>query len=67
MEWKTHLKYFVVLLHFGGGAAKVYDSCLAPSWLYLLSDCQVYGKTEFTTYKRAEAKTDSDNHSSLCV
>jgi len=67
MEWKTHLKYSVFLLHFGGVAAKVYDSGLAPSWLYLLWDRQVSGKTGYTTYEGAETKTDSDNHSSLCV
>jgi hypothetical protein len=67
MGWNgRHLKYFIFLLHFGGVAAKVYDG-LARSWLYLLWDRQVSGKTRYTTYEGAGTKTDSDNHSSLCV
>jgi hypothetical protein len=67
MEWKTHLKYFILLLHFEGVAAKVYDCGLAASWLYLLWDRQVSGKTGCTTSEGEGTKTDSDNHSSLCV
>lgn len=67
MEWKTHLKYFIFLLHFGGVAAVVYDRGLAPSWLYLLEDHQVSGKTGYTTYEGAGTKTDSDNQSLIFV
>lgn len=63
MEWKTHFKYFIFLLHFGGVAAKVYNSGLAPSWLYLLWDHQVSGKTGYT----GEAGTQTQIITHLCV
>jgi hypothetical protein len=56
MEWKIDLKYFIFPIHFGGMAAKVYDSGLAVMAVFTLDNVKCLVKQDTLHMKEQQQK-----------